>query len=69
MTDLADDAGIEDLDDDRWRAVIDRAAKLYLDMDIDEFLRRLAADDFEDVEDKADVMRVAVLVPPSLRAG
>lgn len=71
VTDSTDCAEVEiqDLDDAAWRDVIDRAAKLYLGMDVNEFLDRLNSDDFDGVEDKADVMRVAVLVPPALRAG
>jgi hypothetical protein len=48
--------------DEEWRALVDRAARYYLNMSVDEFLAAWERGEFKDV-DRPDVLPVAMLLP------
>ena len=48
--------------DQEWRALVDRAARYYLDMGVDEFVQAWERGEFTDV-DRPEVLRVAMLLP------
>ncbi len=48
--------------DQEWRALVDRAARYYLNMSVDEFLRAWEQGEFKDI-DRPDVLPVAMLLP------
>jgi hypothetical protein len=48
---------------DKWMALVDRVARRELQMSGEEFIRRLDAGEFGDLDEQPAVMRVAMLLP------
>ena len=62
LTPRTDNGQIHLSTEEEWRAIVDRAARYYLNMSGDEFARAWEQGAFTDT-DRPEVMRVAMLLP------
>jgi hypothetical protein len=63
-TERADNGQVHLSTEEEWRAIVDRAARYYLNMSGEEFIRAWELGSFTDI-DRPEVLRVVMLLPVS----